>query len=212
MPKDLSELVRRQQAHNAAIERDELDEARFLPGNYFEYSILPIDDRVEIAIQIFRGLAPNCDSGSKEMPKDATSFDITRLLSDVEDEDASVSAEIAYAEGSLPIGAKYDPDVDTLPSLKLYVTTTSNGYWARGIFAKLEEVPHYDPNGYIDSSVTGYSFRVRPPEDDAEVIEDHNDPLFQDVIKVVDLGISNLYSERLSRLFTKLGETGLASN
>lgn len=68
--------------------------------------------------------------------------------------------------------------------------------------ADLEMVKQY--NGPVN-------FQVLSPEWKAEATEDQEDPLFRDVIKIIDIGVESIYNTKLTSLIQRIGSTAIDS-
>jgi hypothetical protein len=153
-----------------------------------------------MAASIYSGEVPNCPYREDKLPPEPFTFDITSLTDLTS---GRVAAQVAYSEGIWTKAPRLSsPYISKLPSLKIKVRTTNLGLKTTADFADLEIIGH-DPSNGKKLRASNLSFRVIEKGLSANVITDPTNPLFVDVIRIIDLGIGIIYPEKIIPLHNR---------
>ncbi len=189
--KVFEDFVAKQLSRLDESERTHIERTKNYPATYDEYADLSIEDRLKAAKRILIYEAPRIGRGGREMPQNALRFDISDLADTSAD---SVEAIMAYAEGQWT-NALNDTYISEHDHIKIHVKTTKDGFSTTSKFA------------YV--MFNGYRSDVYSVSDSAENTDDPNHPLFIDAMRIVDLGIAELYCSKLAARVQKLAEIAL---
>jgi len=161
------------------------------PRTFEDYSALDLNDRMTAAASIFLNESPRMRRGEKT-PKDAPWFDISELT---DEEGVRLYAQIVHSEGSWT-NALNDTYVDKLPNLQITVQTYLGNSFITDRLGDLEVVSHYGE---------GPGFRVVGSNYGSKPIDEPEDPLFRDIVAIVDISVADLYRRKLADRIQRLG-------
>lgn len=208
IPESLQILVATQNKEQFKKLNERNDRLRSYPAAIEEYLELPFEDRMTTAISIYCDEAGSPYRTYENKPITIHSFDIS-ALTDVPAN--SVKASIAYSPGSL------DRWGDTYKHSHLQVSITSimDEFSSTDQLGDLEMIPHYKGSYVVDYykfKVAGIKARTARSGDyeyKTKYVTGPDDPLFQDIVNIVDTGVVELYKSKLNGQIRKLGSVAV---
>ena len=199
-PKSLSEVIDNQSTkhlENYGEYLNDLDlrsnQVDSFPPSYESYAKLSWYERLGYAFSIIESKTMWHDLENDEcaVPTSIFSFSINELVSS----DYNCSAEIGFC----PVQTDLRPGVIRHPHLKIYIVSKSQSLPDKPsitttYFADLEQIKVEQPTQDPDDRNYWYTVQSEPENKiHPKYIDEPLDPYFQEVVRLIDLGIETLY-------------------
>jgi hypothetical protein len=189
----LRDLVDSQQALFDKTDAEADERATSYPLTYEDYLALPLNDRLTVALNIFKDDAPVTIASGQYASERSFIFPI-----EIPENDTGIqtSAKIKYSVGtySRPSGLS----VSIVSTRDGYINTAFLGYLKQNVIQR----DVWGPN----PTIVGREYEVISSFQTMNSTTDPDDQLFKDVIFVVDEGINQIYRARLTSRISKLGK------
>ena len=211
MGEALSKLIERQAQflqtdYFVNIEAAAVERARTYPKSFAQYQALPAKSKLITAMNIYEHEAPRYYVVAGKMPDNPFTFDITDISDGHVDR---AEAQIVFVEGS---DAETPQPIanENYPTLRIYVKSYVGHGFTTGELARVKLVQELGLGmNLTDVNPTDLFFEVEGYE--LPTTRDVQDPLFKEIIGVIDRGIGVMYENRLDARIAPLGGLAIAN-
>ncbi len=185
----LRDLVDSQQALFDKSDAQADERAASYPLSYEDYLALPLNDRLTIALNVFRDDAPVTISHEQYTSERSFIFPIEISENDM---GIQTSAKVKYSNEthSRP------------PGLSISIVSSRDAYTNTAFLGYLRQIYYWGDN----HTIIRREYEVISSFQTMNFTSDPDDQLFKDVVYVIDEGINQIYKARLAARISKLGK------